>query len=147
MGFPAIFGLARSATIAVSPSLPSFPCTTTTTIDLPAITSINNSTLTYNGPLDGSFFAPFKFTTTTFTTVIPTRGADGVIDSQTYTIIGAPWEGPTSFPVDLTGISLGTTSAVQSQPTGLFPSSIVVEPPSPSLGSEVRLSKMHTCIS
>jgi hypothetical protein len=77
-------------------------CTITTVISIPAATSVNNSTLTYTGPLDGGFFSPFTFTTTTYTTALPTQGADGVIDSQTYIIMGIPVDTPISLPAVVT---------------------------------------------
>ena len=153
MGFPTIFGLARVAAIVGPRSVLPSACTTTTVISISATTSINNSTLTYTGPFNDGFFFPFTFTTTTYTTIIPTRGADGVIDSQTYTIIGIPVETPISlptvvtpvvasvpdpFPVSSTPVSHGSTAAIQSQLIELPPtSSIMSGLPSHSPGSQV----------
>jgi hypothetical protein len=46
--------------------------------------------LTYTGPFTDGPPTPFKLTTTTYTIVIPTRGPNGVVEPQTYTIIGVP---------------------------------------------------------
>jgi hypothetical protein len=84
-----LFGYSAQTTDSLP--LPS-ACLTTTIISNPPITSINNSTLTYRGPLVEGFLTPFALTTTTYTTTLTTLGADGTTETQTYTIFGIPVE-------------------------------------------------------
>lgn len=162
MNFPNIFGSALLTVVAEPVSLLPPACTTTSIISLPATTSINNSTLLYNAPLNGDFSYSFPFTTTTYTTVISTRGADGVISSQEYTMIGTPVEVsmpqsgivttvltsvPDFFPVDSSQVPPGTTSVIRSQAIELSPSpSIMTGLPSSSPGPEVRTSNLYTYV-
>ncbi|KAF2993346.1 hypothetical protein E8E13_000316 [Curvularia kusanoi] len=87
MNYMRLFGYAAQS--AGPLPLPS-ACVTTTVINYPPNTSINNSTLTYVGPLTDGFFSPIELATTTYTTVITTQGPDGTTELQTHTILGAP---------------------------------------------------------
>jgi hypothetical protein len=89
MKYLRLFGYAAQTTDLLP--LPS-ACLATTIISNPPITSINNSTLTYRGPLTDGFLTPFALTITTYTTTLTTLRADGMTETQTYTIFGAPVE-------------------------------------------------------
>jgi hypothetical protein len=89
MKYLRLFGYAAQTTELLP--LPSACLTTTVISNLPT-TSINNSTLTYRGPLTDGFLTPFALTTTTYTTTLTTLGADGTTETQTYTIFGTPVE-------------------------------------------------------
>lgn len=88
---PSLAGPALLAAALGPPQLLAPYCTTTTTVALPAITSINTITWTYKGPAPGQPTSPFVLEpTTTYKIVVPTRESYGGSGPQTYTIIGPP---------------------------------------------------------
>jgi hypothetical protein len=110
MKYLRLFGYAAQTTESLP--LPS-ACLTTTVISNLPITSINNSTLTYRGPLTNGFLTPFALTTTTYTTTLTTLGADGTTETQTYTIFGIPVELTRSSSLSPSPTPTGVTSPSQ----------------------------------
>lgn len=146
MKYLRLFGYAAQTTESLA--LPSACLTTTVIGNLPS-TSINNATLTYRGPLTNDFLSPFALTTTTYTTTLTTRGADGTTETQTYTVLGAPVElnrssslpSPSPTPTGVisageTGVS--TSSSVTVSITNSQPISTSSGPPQSSGQPDVR---------
>jgi hypothetical protein len=88
MRFSGMFSSALAAANNGPPPTLSPHCTSTISVSLPAVTTVNSITLTYRGPFDRIVPTPLT-TTTAYTVVIPNRCQNGELEARTYTIIGA----------------------------------------------------------